>query len=284
MKFTKPLALVCILIGTLMAFGQDKPAATTAAATQAAAPSRPAMIAGGEWKVAGEVVEQTSGESPALLMFGDKSWADYTIELEAQKTGGDEGFLIAVRAQSPRDLVWFNVGGWGNTRTAFEFANGDAGKTDFGDQQTYGDFQEVVTDKWHKLKVVVAGNNVDGYVDGKPACAFNAPSLKTGGVAIGTWSTQAKFRNVKVTSKDGKVLWQGAPNLLFSTSGGEWTLSADALQQGNADSPALLSFGEKTWKNYTVELEAQKTDGDEGFLVAVRMKDPQNLVWFNVGG
>ena len=166
-------------------------------------------IASGALAGSARIVISNNADSPALLSFGDKTWKNYTVELEAQKTDGDEGFLIAVRMQDPQNLVWFNVGGWGNTRTAFEFADGDNGKTDFGDQQTYGDFQEVVTGKWHKIKVVVNGNKIEGFLDGKSACKFDAPSMTGGAVAVGTWSTQAKFRNIKVTSPEGKVLWEG---------------------------------------------------------------------------
>ena len=173
-----------------------------------AQPSRPALTSGGEWRLDGTSVAQSGSDTPALLLFGDHSWKDYTLELEAQKTGGDEGFLIAVRVKDAQNLVWFNVGGWGNTRTAFEFADGDNGKTDFGDQQTYGDFQEVVKDQWHKLKVVVAGNKIEGFLDGVSACKIDAPTLPQGAIAIGTWSTQARFRNIKVTSPDAKVLWE----------------------------------------------------------------------------
>ena len=108
-------------------------------------------------------------------------------------------------SRTPQNLVWFNVGGWGNTRTAFEFADGDNGKTDFGDGQTYAPFKPVVTNQWHKLKIVVAGNKIEGFLDGQSACKFDAPSSPQGGVALGTWSTQAKFRNIKITG----TLWQG---------------------------------------------------------------------------
>ena len=200
---------VVLAAGAMMAIGQDKPAATAPATGPS---SIPGDVTGGEWTSDKGVVTQTSSDTPALLLFGDKKWKDYTVELEAQKTDGDEGFLISVRASDDQNLVWFNVGGWGNTRTAFEgITNGD--KTDFGDDQTYSDFVEVQTGKWHKLKVTVLGNKIEGFLDGKSACKATATMRATGRIGIGTWSTQAKFRNIKVTAPDGKVLWEGTPSV-----------------------------------------------------------------------
>jgi Domain of Unknown Function (DUF1080) len=190
--------------------------APAAGSTTTPASTNPAAMvgeaAGGEWKSANNVVTQSNSDTPALLLFGDKTWKDYTLELEGQKTDGDEGFLIPVRAKDDVHLVWFNVGGWGNTRTAFEGVSGED-KTDWGDGQTYSDFVEVQTGKWHKLKVVVSGKKVEGFIDGKSACKATTDDLPAGRVGVGTWSTQAKFRNIKVTAPDGKVLWEGTPTV-----------------------------------------------------------------------
>jgi len=192
--------------GALFVQAQEKPATPPATA-----PAKTGEVAGGQWAVAEGALAQSSDDTPALVLFGDKTWKDYTIELEAQKTEGDEGFLVAVRAKDASHLVWFNVGGWGNSRTAFEGLNSEEDKTDFGEQQTYGPFVEVVTGKWHKLKVTVAGNKVEGFLDDKSACKFDVSFNTAGEVGIGTWSTHAKFRNIKVTGSDGKVLWEGLP-------------------------------------------------------------------------
>lgn len=201
---------VALTAGVRLAIGAETAAAPAAATTA----NKPGEVDGGDWKSAKGVATQDSSETPAILLFGENTWTNYTLELEAQKTGGDEGFLIAVRAKDSTHLVWFNVGGWGNTRTAFEGVS-DTDKTDFGDNQTYSEFVEVSSDKWHKLKVTVSGNKIEGFLDGKSACkATTTPDALAGGkVAVGTWSTQANFRNIKVTDADGKVLWEGVPSL-----------------------------------------------------------------------
>jgi hypothetical protein len=205
---------VVLAAGGLLAVGQERVNVPVAATGPATAPAPAGEVAGGEWKSAEGVLTQGNMDMPALLLFGNASWKDYTVELEGQKTEGDEGFLIAVRAKDAEHLVWFNVGGWGNTRTAFELLSDD-GKVDFGDGQTYGSFAEVQTGKWHKLKVTVSGNTIEGFLDGKSACKVTAATgtLAAGRVGVGTWSTLAKFRNITVTVPSGMVVWDGVPGV-----------------------------------------------------------------------
>lgn len=203
----KLISISCVLFSVLLASGllvrgDDK---------TPSANSNWEVLAGG-WKCQNGVLSQSKSDTPALLTFGDPAWKDCTIEVEAQKTGGDEGFLLALRVTSDSKLIWLNVGGWGNTKTAFEGIY-DGNKNDFGDKQTYSDFV-AIDDKWHTLKVTVKGNDIEGFVDGKSACkATMDDGLATGCAALGTWSTQANFRNIKVTGADGTVLFQGLPSI-----------------------------------------------------------------------
>jgi len=44
----------------------------------------------------------------------------YEFTVEARKTGGNEGFLVLVRALNNREFYWANLGGWGNIGHALE--------------------------------------------------------------------------------------------------------------------------------------------------------------------
>ena len=78
---------------------------------------------GGQWQIADGVVTQAGMGTDQRLMFGDASWTDYEFTLEAQKTGGSEGFLILFRETNPDAHYWHNLGGWGNTRHQLENAS-----------------------------------------------------------------------------------------------------------------------------------------------------------------
>lgn len=68
----------------------------------------------------------------------DPEWYDYKVEVTAVKTGGDEGFLIGAGAKDKDNYFWYNMGGWGNTRTAIERARTNRGKVLLGNNFDYG--------------------------------------------------------------------------------------------------------------------------------------------------
>src|SRR3954454_2272461 len=74
----------------------------------------------GRWDVEDHALTQRSRAQGARLIFGDPSWRDYEFTVEAEKVGGDEGFLILTRVAGPQDFYWANIGGWVNTRYAIE--------------------------------------------------------------------------------------------------------------------------------------------------------------------
>ncbi|GAG16890.1 unnamed protein product, partial [marine sediment metagenome] len=45
------------------------------------------IAGGGQWQVAGQTLDQTGTGTNLRYTFGDTSWKDYEITLEAQKTG-----------------------------------------------------------------------------------------------------------------------------------------------------------------------------------------------------
>ena len=121
----------------------------------------------------------------------------------------------------------------------------------------------------------------------------------SGKVGVGTWSTAAKFDNIKITNNDtGEVLASED----FSTddsikkwtmiSDGSWRIDDGALMQSNArtdvdrysSTGAAAYFGDTSWENYTYELDATKLTGSEGFLIPFAVKDKNNNVFWNIGG
>ena len=117
---------------------------------------------GGDFRLSDEGIAQTSSDINAVGIFGDRDWSDYTIELEAKKTGGAEGFLIMFGSGSMEDFYWWNIGGWNNTQTAIEKAVGGS-KTLIGGSTSLG----VNTGQWYEIKIVVSGQKIECYLDGK---------------------------------------------------------------------------------------------------------------------
>lgn len=107
-----------------------------------------------------------------------------------------------------------------------------------------------------------------------------------GMVGVGTWKTQAEFKDFKVV-KDGKTLWDGDLSKglqSWKTAGGQWTVKDGVVTQTSPDENVRALAGDPTWTDYTYSVKARKTGGDEGFLVLFGMPDQGSKVWWNIGG
>jgi alpha-L-arabinofuranosidase len=107
-----------------------------------------------------------------------------------------------------------------------------------------------------------------------------------GKIGVGTWNTQAEFKDVKVV-KDGKTLYRSdfeTDANGWSRGGGDWKLVDGALRQSGDGSNRRATAGDSTWVDYTYSLKARKLGGAEGFLILFSVKDNSNWVWWNIGG
>lgn len=120
------------------------------------------MNGNGNWNTNGGVLGQSGNAEDCRATAGDADWTDYTLTLKARKTGGHEGFLILFHRRDDQDFAWWNIGGWGNTRSGFEtIINGN--KEPMGDSSSF----TVETGRWYDLRVEVKGGTVQCFVDDK---------------------------------------------------------------------------------------------------------------------
>ncbi|UCD52846.1 MAG: DUF1080 domain-containing protein [Phycisphaerales bacterium] len=196
---------------------------------------------GGRWSIENGAVIQAGMGTDQRLMFGNPSWKDYEFTLEAQKTGGSEGFLILFRETSPRAHYWYNIGGWGNVRHQLEKARSGRGRGAVG-PAVRGRIQ---TGRWYPVRVRCEGDHIQIWLDGEKVLDYTDarnPNLQ-GRVGVGTWATQAKFRKLKVTALDGKVLFDGLPPAAKPTfAARHWRLFGSATASVEDDDPLNSNF------------------------------------------
>jgi alpha-L-arabinofuranosidase len=120
-------------------------------------------------------------------------------------------------------------------------------------------------------------------VDAPPADA----GVRSGAIGVGTWKTQAEFKDVKVTAPDGQVLFTSD----FRTNsdgwkllGGDWQVAGGVLRQNSGNENVRAISGNKSWTDYSLTLKARKLGGTEGFLVLFHINDDWTKNWWNVGG
>ena len=113
-----------------------------------------------------------------------------------------------------------------------------------------------------------------------------APVPSGGAVGVGTWLTQAEFKDIKVTRGDTTLY---AARFADGTKGwrlhgGQWSVKDGALQQTSLGDNIRAIIGDRGWTDYTLSLKARKLAGAEGFLILFRVKDDGEKSWWNLGG
>ena len=176
----------------------------------------------GDWDLQDGAIHQSAIDDNCMAVIGDNAWNDgwkeYTFELRGKRLSGAEGFLIMFRLngqpetrgkvlrdlpprmsdQDPRTEYWWNIGGWGNTRTVVERWINSA-RIEQGLISPHG----VVTDQWHDIKIV---NRLDGYTlyfDGEEFADVEDSEVQNGRIGLATWGTEALFDDVVVYGPAG---------------------------------------------------------------------------------
>ena len=170
------------------------------------------------------VLRQSSEAINCRATAGDASWMDYTYHVQARKLAGKEGFLIAFHYQDDNNLIWWNLGGWGNTRTALErIQNG--GNTQLGPNVPL----TIETGRWYDIAVEVHGCRIRCFLDGNlieaaedtpaappPLYAAASRDTKTGEVIVKVVNTSASVQQVQVHLQGARRVGKAAIGQVLS--------------------------------------------------------------------
>ncbi len=107
-----------------------------------------------------------------------------------------------------------------------------------------------------------------------------------GKIGVGTYQTQAEFKDIKVV-KNGQTLFasdfQNKGMDGWTRIAGNWSVDGDILKQTSNDNNTFILAGDPNWENYSLSLKARKTGGAEGFLVSFGVQNREMRRW-NIGG
>lgn len=128
--------------------------------------------------------------------------------------------------------------------------------------------------------------NLPVTVKGGPTIGISAAS---GGIGLGTWKNSAEFKDLKVTTPKGKVLYQNdfARNIDDWEKLGDGTWSADSgvLRQSSFATGVTAFTGDNNWKEYVITLKARKLAGENGFQIYFHhQKGINNRLRWDIGG
>jgi len=108
-------------------------------------------------------------------------------------------------------------------------------------------------------------------------------------IALSSWSTRVRYDNVVVSDADGKVIFSddfgSGTTESWIAPNANWSRTDGVLSQNSASEQGIFYAGKVDMPGkYTLELDATKISGAEGFLVAFNYADSQNYCWWNIGG
>jgi len=108
----------------------------------------------------------------------------------------------------------------------------------------------------------------------------------SGAIGLGTWLTQAEFKDIKVFQGEKLIFQSDFSQGLdgWKIVRGDWQVKEGALQQLSPEEDVRIISGDRDWSDYTLSLKARKLGGAEGFLVIFGVKDEGNWYWWNIGG
>lgn len=122
----------------------------------------------GSWQVKDGAYVQNNVKAPADESTGDaaylvnKDWKDYTFEADGTILDGAEGFLIPVCVQDTKNMIFWNIGGWGNTVSCLQTVTGGLKS---GQEAGTVRSAHLKKNAVYHIKVVVSKDNIKCYLD-----------------------------------------------------------------------------------------------------------------------
>jgi serine/threonine protein kinase len=142
-----------------------------------------------------------------VVLFGDSSWKDYDFEAEAETITRESELGLIFRATSPRNYLYAVIGAFGKQGQGI-LVHSEGGAAPIG--YVAG---QISRGRWYRLRVEARGNRFKMFLDGKLLVAVTFDRSPQGCLGLVT-TAHSRFRNVKVTDPDGRVLIEGVESIL----------------------------------------------------------------------
>lgn len=115
----------------------------------------------------------------------------------------------------------------------------------------------------------------------------SSPIAEPGYIAFGTWETQSQFKEIKITTADGRVLTPDVNDKSqWSVVKGNWGVKDGAQTQSGQDRMTAIVWNKEKVGECTIEFKTRKNGGNEGFLVYFGLPgtDLNKGTMLNIGG
>lgn len=189
----------------------------------------------GTWTISSGALRQTDASMQGALYMADIATPEsFTIEVDATKNSGAEGFLVAFNVGDDRNYIWWNIGGWNNTTHALQVAS-DGVKTDYDSKAG-----TIVTGRTYHIKIQVEGSSIRCWLDNDLIHDFRLPTRQKLYLASAL-SEDNQTLYVKVVNNDAD-----AQTLTLTAKGGSFVSEEDVTVLASASGSDENSTTEQT--------------------------------------
>lgn len=107
--------------------------------------------------------------------------------------------------------------------------------------------------------------------------------FRTGGIGLGSYATQCEYKDITITTADGKVTSYQPTQ--FVNKRGEWKVEGDIIRQTSNEQLTMSQLPTFNAESYTLQLKARKLGGNEGFFIYYGLDERgMNGYVANIGG
>ncbi|HEY7091035.1 MAG TPA: hypothetical protein VH518_23260, partial [Tepidisphaeraceae bacterium] len=164
------------------------------------------MFLSGDWKAdGGQLVQTRPMKQWAIVVFGDPGWSSYDFSFST-KGEGAQAVAGAFHWGGLTDHYQLVLSGDPKQGSALNFMAD--GKRDVHPGMTRKG--QAVRDRWYDVRIEVRGSDFRCFVDGTLLFTDHHQAFAKGRVGLAATGA-ARFRDIKVVSPDGKMLWDGLP-------------------------------------------------------------------------
>lgn len=254
-----------------------------------------ATVFKGDWSTEGNIMTQsTISDEDSIVSFGNLEWENYDIRLQARVDKGPGGFLVCFNLVDRANFRLFAAGAHENQHHTITACFR-------GSWDTYGHYSKgkaasLKRGKWYDVRIEVRGASCKCFLDSHLWFEGQDERLTKGEIGLGTNRSASSFRDILVTSADGRVeLWKGFPDLPAMTRsspsedagsdvtisaeseirfarlyGGDWQIEeGELVQLSDGAEIKSIAFGDMKWRDLDISAEVKIPDtaGPKVFVV-----------------
>lgn len=157
-------------------------------------------VTSGRWSEANGTFRREDGPDGTATLNVPGDWSDYDLTFQVRRLAGTDGCLVRLRTDAPeRRFAQFKVGFQPGTSMTNNDAETWAGPSN----------APLADNQWQKVAIRLRGTTATVTIDGREALTTErVTDWARGGISLGATNAKLEFKDVTLTSPDGKPLWR----------------------------------------------------------------------------